>query len=399
MNAQSPSTSEAAAPVQPAGAQPNPSQPATSQPAASLPPVVQMAPAAEPAPVVKKRRRWGLILSLPLVLLAGGAAYWVTGGRFETTENANMHQSRINIASDIGGRVVAVSVADGKMVTKGTVMFQVDPEPYRLALLQADTTVQTARLQVQQLKGAYGAAVATDKVAEDDSKFQSDELERQIALSSKGVGTGSQLDAVRNTARRASEQANLAQVAVANAEAALGGDPDIDIDKHPAVLAALAAREQAQYRLDLTEVKAPADGLVYQATSFKPGQYVTGGAALFTLLPAGDVWVEANFKETQLANVKPGEPATVTFDVLEGVEFKGHVDAIGAGTGSEFSLLPAQNATGNWVKVTQRVPVRIVLDNPADAGQIVSGMSASVSVDTGVTRAWSDLLPAALTGK
>ena len=165
------------------------------------------------------------------------------------------------------------------------------------------------------------------------------------------------------------------------------------------MLAALAAREQAQYKLNLTQVKAPADGLVYQATSFKTGQFVTAGTALFTLLPAGDVWVEANFKETQLAEIKPGEAATVTFDVLEGVKFQGHVDAIGAGTGSEFSLLPAQNATGNWVKVTQRVPVRVILDNPAQAGQIVSGMSASVSVDTGVTRSWSDLLPTTLTGK
>ena len=159
------------------------------------------------------------------------------------------------------------------------------------------------------------------------------------------------------------------------------------------------AREQAQYRLNLTEVKAPADGLVYQATSFKPGQFVTAGTPVYTLLPAGDIWVDANFKETQLAHVKAGEPATVSFDVLEGVKFAGHVDAIGAGTGSEFSLLPAQNATGNWVKVTQRVPVRILLDNPGEAGQIVSGMSASVSVDTGQSRSWSDLMPAALTGK
>ena len=394
MNAQSPTNPEAATAVQPV---PLLVQPVAAQPVAAQPSVVQLAPA---APVAKpKRRRWGLILSLPLVLLAGGAAYWVSGGRYESTENANMHQSRINIASDLGGRVVAVTVADGKTVTKGTVMFQVDPEPYRLALLQADTAVQTARLQAQQLKGAHAAAVVTYKVAEDDSKFQSDELQRQIALSVKGVGTATQLDAVRNTARRAAEQASLAQVAVTNAEAALGGDPDIAIEKHPTVLAALAAREQAQYRLDLTEVKAPADGLVYQATSFKAGQFVTPGAPLFTLMPVGDLWVDANFKETQLAHVRPGEAATVTFDALSGVKFKGHVDAIGAGTGSEFSLLPAQNATGNWVKVTQRVPVRVVLDNPADAAQIVSGMSASVSVDTGQTRQWSDLLPTALTGK
>ncbi|MBC7737603.1 MAG: HlyD family secretion protein, partial [Candidatus Saccharibacteria bacterium] len=271
MNAQTPANPETVTPVRPAQIPPT-----------QTPPVA----------AAKPRRRWGLILALPLVLLTGGATYWVTGGRYETTENANMHQARINIASDIGGRVVAVSVADGKPVTKGSVMFRVDPEPYRLALLQADAAVQTARLQVQQLKGAYAAAVANYRVASDDSAFQSDELQRQIALSSKGVSTGTQLDAVRNTARRAAEQASLAQVAVANAEAALGGDPDIDTDAHPAVLAALVAREQAQYKLNLTEVKAPGDGLVYQATSFKPGQFVVAGAPLFTLLTTGDIWVE-----------------------------------------------------------------------------------------------------------
>ena len=357
--------------------------------------------AATPVVAVAKprRRRLGLILSVPVLLLAGGAVYWVNGGRTETTENANLHQARINIASDLGGRVIAVAVADGKMVTKGTVMFQVDPEPFRLALLQADTAVQTARLQVLQLKGANAAAVAQYTVAADDATFQTDELDRQIALSGKGVGTNTQLDAARNAARRAVEQASLAQVAVANTEDALGGDAAIETDKHPAVLAALAARDQAQYKLDLTEVKAPMDGLVYQATSFKPGQFVTAGVSLFTLLPPGDIWIDANFKETQLAHIKPGAAATVSFDVDSGTKIACKVDAIGAGTGSEFSLLPAQNATGNWVKVTQRVPVRIKCDSIADQALIVSGLSASVSVATGVTRQWSDLLPAALTSK
>jgi membrane fusion protein (multidrug efflux system) len=361
------------------------------------------APAAPVAPAAEatkpKRRRYGLMLALPVVLLAGGAVYWVNGGRYETTDNANLHQARINIASDLGGRVVSVGVEDGKMVTKGTVMFQVDPEPYKLALTQANIAVDAARLQVEQLKGAYAAAVAQAKVATDDAKYQSDELAKQVALSGRGVGTGSALDDARNTERRTSEQAALAAIAVANARAALGGDPAIDTDSHPTVAAALAARDQAQYRLSLTEVKAPSDGLVYQATSFKPGQFVTGGAALFTLLPAGDVWVDANFKETQLATVKPGAAVTVTFDVDTGKKVAGHVEAIGAGTGSEFSLLPAQNATGNWVKVTQRVPVRIRLDNLSDASEVVSGMSASVSVSTGVTRSWRDLIPPILAGK
>ncbi len=352
---------------------------------------------AVPLPPKPKKRRLGLMLSLPVILLVGAGFYWVNGGRTEATDNAYLHEARINVASDLGGRVVSVNVADGKPVAKGAVMFQVDPEPYRLALLQADTAVDAARLQVAQLKGAYASAVAQDKVAEDDAAFQSDELNRQISLSTRGVGTNTQLDTVRNTARRAGEQAALARVAVGNAVAALGGDPQIATDRHPAVEAALAAQQQAKYQLELTEVKAPADGIVYQATSFKPGQFVSGGQAIFTLLEAGDVWVDANFKETQLAHIRPGAKARVTFDVDSSKSFACVVDAIGAGTGSEFSLLPAQNATGNWVKVTQRVPVRV---RCADIGQtLVSGMSASVAVETGVTRSWRDLVPAALWAK
>ncbi len=360
---------------------------------------VAAVPVTAPLAVKPKRRRIGLMLALPVVLLAGGAVYWVNGGRYETTDNANMHQARINVASDLTGRVVSVGVMDGKLVKKGTVMFQVDPEPYRLALVQADTAVSAARLQVEQLKGGYDAAVAQAKIAADDAAYQNDQLTKQQSLSTRGVGTDSALDEAKNTQRQSAEKAMLARIAVANAKAALGGDPAVETDKHPAVAAALAARDLAAYKLQLTEVKAPADGLVYQATSFKPGQIVTAGTALFTVLPAGEIWVDANFKETQLAHIRPGEAVTVTFDMSSGTKIAGHVEAIGAGTGSEFSLLPAQNATGNWVKVTQRVPVRIRLDNIADGVSLVSGMSASVSVDTGVTRSWSDLVPSILVGK
>ena len=360
--------------------------------------VADLAPAPAATPP-RKKRRLGLMLSLPMLLLGGAALYWVNGGRFEATDNANLHQARINIASDLGGRVVSVGVADGKTIAKGAVMFQVDPVPYRLALVQAEVAVNAARLQVEQLKGAYAAAVALDKVAQDEGKYQADQLTRQQALSAKGVATTSALDDMRNTARKAGEQAEVAAIAVTNAKAALGGNPEDQTDQHPAVAAAIAARDQARYRLELTEVKAPADGLVYQATSFKPGQMLAAGTAAFTLLEQGDTWVDANFKETQLTHIQAGQAATITFDVDSGHKFAGHVEAIGAGTGSEFSLLPAQNATGNWVKVNQRVPVRIRLDNPADATLIVTGMSATVSVDTGQMRSWSDLIPPILSGK
>jgi membrane fusion protein (multidrug efflux system) len=321
------------------------------------------------------------------------------GGRYESTENSYFHQARISIASDLAGRLVKVNVTDGQVVKAGTVMFTVDPEPYKLALAKANIAVDAARLQVAQLKGDYQAALAQQKVAEDDAQYQLTQLARQEALAKRGVSTGSDLDDARNTERRARETAAVALVAVENARTALSGDPDIATDSHPTVAAALAARDQAAYQLSLTDVRAPTDGMVYQATSFKPGQYLTAGAALFTFMPSNQIWVEANFKETQLTHIAPGQPATVTFDVDPGHPVSGHVDAVGAGTGSEFSLIPAQNATGNWVKVTQRVPVRILLDHIDADAPVVSGMSASVSVDTGVTRSWHDLVPAALLGK
>jgi len=182
---------------------------------------------------------------------------------------------------------------------------------------------------------------------------------------------------------------------IASARAALGGDPDIATDKHPKVLSALAARDKADYELGQTTVRAPADGMVSQASSFKLGQFVATGTPLFSLVETGDAWVEANFKETQLTNMKPGQKAEVVLDTYPGHRFEATVEAIGAGTGAEFSLLPAQNATGNWVKVTQRIPVRLKLDGDAAELALRTGMSATVEVDTGVSRGFGTLFGSA----
>jgi membrane fusion protein (multidrug efflux system) len=340
-----------------------------------------------------RKRRLGLMLSVPVLIVLGAGGYWLTGGRYETTENANLKQAHISVASDISGRVVSVNVADNQVVKVGQVLFKVDDEPYRLALAQAEAALGLARLQVQQLKVAYGQAEAQAQLAAEDLDYQKSELERQRALSAKGVTTATSLDDAEHQARRAIEENVVAQQSVANALAALGGDTAAAVDAHPSVQSALVARDEAQYKLDQTTVFAPADGVIYKAASFKPGQFVSVGQQLFALVESSDTWVDANFKETQLTNIRVGQNAEVVFDLLPGQPVKARVEAIGAGTGSDFSLLPAQNATGNWVKVTQRVPVRLSLIDMPDIPALASGISAEVSVDTGQGRSIRDIFP------
>ncbi len=341
------------------------------------------APAAKPARKGGRARRLALMLVVPL-LLAGGATWvWFAGAGTESTENANLRQARLSVASSVSGRVVKVAVEELKPVRKGDLLFQVDPEPYRLALSEAEAAVMSARLAVEQLKAAWGQASAQAGLAAENARYLQHELERKTALNDRGVATTTDLDDARHAAEQARDQAQVAEMTLAAAAAALGGDPAAAIDDHPRVKAALAAVESARYDLAVTTVTAPSDGLIYQSTALREGAMVAAGSPLFTLVETGNLWVDANFKETQLAGMKPGQKAEVVLDIDPSRHYSATVEAIGAGTGAEFSLLPAQNATGNWVKVTQRVPVRIRLDDPAEMAALATGLSAEVTVQTG----------------
>lgn len=347
----------------------------------------QPAPATPTAPPSRRRGlRTLLMVSVPLLLVVGGGYVWVTGGRFQETENANLRQPRVTVAAEIAGRVTEVKVAENMAVAAGDTLFAIDPEPYRIALDQANAALEGARLQVEQLRAAYSQAVTQEAIARDSVAYLQSELDRQAALTDKGIGTRSDLDTAQHDLATAREEQAAAQQGIASARAALGGDPTVETDQHPTVLAALATREKAAWQLGLTTVRAPADGVVSQASSFKPGQMVSAGTALFTLVETGDSWIEANFKETQLTHMQVGQTAEVRIDAFPDTPLHATVESIGAGTGAEFSLLPAQNATGNWVKVTQRVPVRLKLDDEALADRLRTGMSATVEVDTGVER-------------
>ena len=337
----------------------------------------------------KAKRKPGrrlLMLSLPVALIAVGGYVWITGGRYQETENAYLQQAKVTIAAEASGRVMESHVAENALVKRGDVLFVVDPEPYRIALDQADAALAAARLNIGQLRAAYSQAVAQQRAAANDVAYYESELKRQNTLATKGIATRAALDETTRNLTRAKDALAAADQAVTGALAALGGDAAIDTDSHPAVKAALAARDKAAFALKQTTVTAPADGVISQAASFQDGQLVSAGTALFSLVETGDSWVEANFKETQLTHMKPGQEAEIRFDTFPGQPVRATVESIGAGTGAEFSLIPAQNATGNWVKVAQRIPVRLKIEAPELAGSLRTGMSATVAVDTGKSR-------------
>ena len=330
----------------------------------------------------KKGPKTWLLILVPALIVLGGAWYWLSSGGSESTENANYQMARIPVATQISGRVTKVFVSENERVKKGAPLFELDKKPYELALAKAEAGLATAKLQVEQLRAAYKAAVADEKQAADNADYEKKQLVRQESLTASGTTSRTSLDAQRTKTQAAIDTLAAAQQKVASAKVALNGDPEIAVEDHPSVKAAIAAVNDAKYNLSQTEIFAPADGIIYQAASFKPGEMVSAGASVFTLVDTSDVWVIANFKETEITHMAAGQSAKVTFDAFPGRKYDATVEAVGAGTGAEFSILPAQNATGNWVKVTQRVPVRLRLAPGSNLDGLRAGLSASVTVDT-----------------
>ena len=352
------------------------SAPAGQRPAPAAP------PPDSPQVPTSNRRRFVIMAAVPLLLLIVGGWLWLSGGRYVSTDNAYVQQNRVTVTAQVSGRIIEAPVRENEAVQKGAVLFRIDPEPFRIALAGAEAALASARIQVEQYRAAYQQAVAESATASENADYKKKAYDRQQGLLAKGVASQANFDSAENDLRTAQQALSTAQQHVIAARAALGGDPDIATDKHPAVLAAIAKRDQAALDLKNTTIVAPADGVVAQADRLQVGQLVSASAPVLSLVETGDSWVEANFKETDLTHVNSGESATISLDAYPGKSFKGVVSSIGAGTGAEFSLLPAQNATGNWIKVVQRVPVRIRFNEPVDGVPLRVGLSASVEVDT-----------------
>ena len=331
----------------------------------------------------KPKRRWGrlaLMLSFPLLLLIGGLAYWQSLQGQVSTDNAYVHLDKISVSAQVGGQIVDVRVKENQHVQAGDLLFVIDPEPFQLQIAQADAAMATA--QADQIAAANASALsgADISAAQQNIAFARSNLSRQAALWKKGFTTKADYEAAQHQVTMAEEQLRLAQAKRTEAAAKLASGGQMP-GVYPKVASAQAQRRLAELSLRRTEVRAPASGLISQAGRLQPGQQIVSGVPVVTLVADGSAYVEANFKETDLADMAVGQLVEVRFDAYPGLVLKGHVASIGAGTGSEFSVWPAQNATGNWVKVTQRVPVRIVLDE-ASPRPLISGLSTKVTVFT-----------------
>ena len=339
-------------------------------------------PATVDAPPPAKRRwlRPVLMLSVPLLLVALGGYFWLTSGRYVTTDNAYVQQDMVSVSPDVSGRIVAVNVRENQRVKAGDVLFRIDPEPFRIALAQADAALAAARVEVNTLATDTGGANADIQSANADILLAQATYNRQAALMKQGFTTRASFDAAAQQVSAAKARLATAQASAAKARTQIGSGGGAS-GLPAAIQAAMAQRAKAALDLARTTVYAPEDGVISQTGRLQIGTIMPSGVPVLSLVANHAAWVEANFKETDLNHMAVGQCAEVKLDAYPGLKVKGHVASIGAGTGSEFSVLPAQNASGNWVKVTQRVPVRIAIDGKP-ARPLIAGLSTDISIDT-----------------
>ena len=360
-------------------------------------PVSAPLPAISPPPrrLLLRRLRRPLLILGPLALLIGGAYFYVTSARYVSTDNAYVKADIANVSAEISGKVNTVAVENNDAVKAGQILFQIDGQPFRIALAQAEAQLQTTHDNILAKEASYRQKQAEIAMAQENIAFYEQELGIYEKMAKSQIAAQTQIDEARHNLINARQQLPALQQELAGILAELGGKVDASPEQNAQYLAAQAARDQAALDLKRTEIRAPANGIITNLT-LRPGDYVHTGTSIFSLVETDHLWVEANFKETELTHVRPGQTATVEIDTYPAETWTTTVGSISAATGAEFALLPPQNSTGNWVKVVQRIPVRLEIADQPGQPPLRAGMSAVIEIDTGYQRELPSPIGAAL---
>lgn len=334
----------------------------------------------------RKRLRQLLLVVLPLITLLGGTAIYLMGGRYISTDNAYVGAQKVLITPGVAGKIISIAVHEGQHVNAGDELFALDPEPYRLALEQARARRAIARSDYEKLKTTYESLDQLSRLAEKNVALKQADLTRKQKLLGSQAISQADVDAAATELVTAQLQAQSNKQQKATTLSQLLGDPNLPLEKFPEYAQAQAAVDEAERNLRLSTVRAPLAGIATQVDNIQLGRYVAAGSPVFSIIDITAPWVEANPKETDITQLRVGQKVEITVDSFPDHPFKGTVQSISPGTGAQFSILPPQNATGNWVKVVQRVPVRIVFGKDEDTHLLRSGMSATVEIDTRYSR-------------
>lgn len=353
-------------------------------------------PAARPR-LTKRNVRMVLMFGGIIVVAIGAATFWLRGGRYVSADDAYVRAAKLMVTTDVSGIVASVEVHEGQQVKAGDVLFRVDPTQFQIAVDSTKAQLAQVAATVEAMKQDYRRMLSDIDAQQSQVELDQANFDRQEALARTNVASKATYDQARFTlaADRSKLQSLKAQAQVQLAR--LNGNADLPVEEHPQYRQVKAQVDEAQRQFDHATVRAPFDGIATQVDSLQPGTFLVSQTAALTntgaigLVSTGRVWIDAHVKETDLTHVKPGDHVDISVDTYSGRSWTGTVESISPAAGSEFSILPAQNASGNWVKVVQRIPVRILVDRRPGDPILRAGMSVIVDIDTGYRRSLSDL--------
>jgi membrane fusion protein (multidrug efflux system) len=331
----------------------------------------------------RKRLRLILLVVIPLIAVAGGLYFYLMSGRYISTDNAYIGAQKVLITPDISGKIAKVTVTEGQRVRAGDALVEIDPEPFRITVAMTQARLDSVKIDFDNLKANLASTTRRIALARETIDLKQRDFDRKNTLLTNRTGSQVDVDNAQTAVVAAKTQLEMLEQQEQGFRNQLLGDAKLPIEKYPPFAQAAATLDQAKRDLDHTVLRAPIAGMATQVSSIQMGRYVTAGTPVFSLIDDTKPWIDANPKETDITHLHIGQPVSISVDTFPGRTFRGVVAAVSPGTGAQFAILPPQNASGNWVKVVQRVPIRIEFANNEDVRDLRSGMSVTVDIDTG----------------